>query len=219
MTPKAAMPHHRPALAVLLALAAAGLTGCTTSPTTTAPPTTASSSTTAAATDTPTTATPGPAAVQPATSAAAAIRDANTSLLGYYTASFQNGHTGGTRGDLVTPWVTGAAAKNERTLATYLQQKHYRLDGTPTAWNLNPSRSSATRSKAADATVAAYGRVQLVGCIESTNHPVGKGAPAWTTKGSRTSIQWTVVYSPREQHWLVADSTSPSTVLSAGSCG
>jgi hypothetical protein len=198
------MPHHRPALAVLLAIAAAGLTGCTTGPTTTPPPTTARSSTTAAATGTPTTAEPGPAVVQPATSEAAAVRDANTSLLGYYTASFQNGHSFGTRPELVAPWVTGAAAKNERTLATYLQQKHYRLDGTPTAWNLNPSRSSATRIKAVDGTANAFGSARLVGCATSTNHPVGKAAPAWTTKGQQFARAWNVLYDAALHRWLVA---------------
>lgn len=210
--------HHRPTCAVaILATTIAALTGCAT--TTPVSPASSAAPSTPTATASPTTAIPTPAAVAPATSMSAAIRDANASLIGYYTASFQNGHTGGTRIDLVTPWVTGPALKNERALAAYLQEQHYRLDGTATGWDLNPSRSTASRTQAAGGTVNPFGSVQLVGCIESTNHPVGDGAPEWTTKGRHTSIQWTVVYSQPERQWLVADSTSPSTVLSGPSCG
>lgn len=191
--------HHRPTLTIaLLAAAVTGLTGCTTTPATPTSPTG-----TSVEVATPAAAIPTPAVVAPATSESGAIRDANSSLVGYYTASFQNGHAEGTRLELVTPWVTGAALQNERALATYLQQKHYRLDGAPTGWNLNPSRSTATRTKNANGIVNPFGSVQLVGCATSTNHPVGDGAPAWT-KGQQFARAWTVLFDGTQRRWRVS---------------
>lgn len=204
-------PTRRHALAAALALGLTALTGCTSSgPNTTTP----TSSAPTQGTPTPTPTTTGPAVVGRATSAAEAIRDANASLIGYYTASFESGHAGGTRLDLVTPWTTGTALQNERALATYLQQKHYRLDGTPTAWTLNPSHSSTARTQASGGGgTIDFGLVHLVGCARSTNHPVGDKAPAWTTKGKQFARGWSLVYDVRSQHWIVsaADPLTEST--------
>ena len=162
----------------------------------------------------------GPAVVRPPSSESEAIADANRSLVGYYNASFTSGHAGGARLDLVTPWATGPTLENEGILADYLKQKHYRLDGTPTRWSLNEGRSTAAPTTAASGgATTAFGSVQLVGCIESTNRPVGAGAPAWTTQGKRTSIQWSVLYDAAQRQWLV-NASSPVTAKNGPiSCG
>lgn len=210
MTPDTRMRRVLILTAVVLAL-----TGCagTTRPVPSTPAPTRS------ATPTPSSeVSAGPAVVGPPNSESEAIDDANRSLLGYYSASFMSGHAGGTLFTLVEPWATGPALKNEQLLADYLRQKKYRLDGTPTAWSLNQGRSSATQTTEANGgRTIAFGSVQLVGCIESTNRPVGAGAPAWTTKGKRTSIQWSVLYDATKRHWRVYGS-SPVTAVGALSC-
>lgn len=160
----------------------------------------------------------GPAVVGPPNSESEAIADANRSLLGYYSASFVSGHAGGTLLDAVAPWATGPALKNEQLLADYLRQKNYRLDGTPTRWTLSRGRSSAAQTtEATGGGTITYGSVRLVGCIESINRPVGAGAPAWTTKGKHTSIQWSVLYDATKRQWRVYGS-SPVTTGGALSC-
>ena len=211
------MTSRLPIALTLGAVVAAALVGCAS---TAAPRPSTITSTTSDTAPAPTPTTTGPARVGPASSATGAIRAAAATVRGYYAASFNSGHAGGDRLDLVTPWATGSALENERSLASYLQRERLRLDGEPTAWTLNASRSSTARTDGTEgAPELLYGAARLVGCIESTNTPVGDGAPAWTTKGSHTSIDWTVLYSPTQQHWLVASSISPSTVLDPGSCG
>lgn len=145
----------------------------------------------------------GPATVAAPTSASAAIDAANQTLLGYFQASFTSAHAGGARLDLVTPWATGAALQNERTLATYLQKRQYHIDGTPLVWSLSTTKSEADTETTADHRTVPYGYVQLVGCAQSTNHPVGAGAPAWTTKGRWLRVRWTVIYDISKQQWRV----------------
>lgn len=211
------MTSRLPTALTLGAAVVAALVGCAS---TADPRPSTTTSTTSVTASTPAPTITGPARVAPASSATDAIRAADATVRGYYAASFNSGHAGGQRLDLVTPWATGTALENERSLASYLQRARLRLDGEPTPWTLNASRSSAARTDATEgAPDLLYGAVRMVGCIESTNRPVGDGAPAWTTKGSHTSIDWTVLYSPTQQHWLVTSSTSPSTVLDPSSCG
>ena len=161
----------------------------------------------------------GPVVVAPPTSAAQAIADANQSLLGYYKASFTSGHEGGTRLDLVTPWVTGSALRNEQILARFLKQKHYRLDGSPTVWTLRTSLSNAAQSKEASGAPTAYGSVQLEGCAASTNRPVGNGAPAWTSKSRKFKQIWSVLYDAGRKQWIVAAAVPVASDGGGTSCG
>jgi hypothetical protein len=161
----------------------------------------------------------GPVVVAPPTSAAQAIVDANQSLLGYYKASFTSGHEGGTRLDLVTPWVTGSALRNEQILAGFFKQKHYRLDGSPTVWSLRTSLSSAAQSKETSGAPTAYGSVQLEGCAESMNRPVGNGAPAWTSKGRKFKQIWSVLYDAGRKQWIVAAAVPIDSDGGGTSCG
>ncbi len=210
-------PHNLLRPLVTSAAVVLALTGCAES---TARPVPSSPASTQATTPTSSVdASVGPAVVRPPTSEAEAIADANRSLVGYYTASFTSGHAGGTRLDLVTPWVTGPALRNEQLLAAYLKQKHYRLDGIPTRLSLNQGRSSAAPATAANiGRTTEFGSVKLVGCIESINRPVGAGAPTWTTRGKRTSIQWSVLYDAAKRQWLI-DASSPVTEGGSLPCG
>lgn len=201
-------PHTRMRPVLVLAAVVLALTGCAG----TAQPAPSSPNTTYSATPTPSIeASTGPAVVGPPNSESEAIAEANRSLLEYYSASFLSGHAGGTLLNAVAPWATGPALKNEELLADYLRQKKYRLDGTPTQWTLSQSLSSAAQTtEASSGGTIAFGSVQLVGCIESTNRPVGAGAPVWTTKGKHTSIQWSVLYDATTRQWRVYGS-SPVT--------
>ena len=202
---------------VVTAAVVLAMTGCATS---TARPVPSSTAPTGSVTPTSGVQAPtGPAVVGPPASGAEAIADANLSLVGYYTASFTSGHAGGTRLDLVTPWVTGPALRNEQLLAVYLKQKHLRLDGLPTRWSLNQGQSSAAQATAASSgRTTEFGSVKLVGCIESTNRPVDAGAPAWNTRGKHTAIRWSVLYDAAKRQWLVNDS-SPITEGGSLACG
>lgn len=214
------MTLHNRAQALVLTAAVSGalvLTGCSTHAETPVPSSHASSPTVAPTQSVDNSS--GPVVVAPPTSAAQAIADANQSLLGYYKASFTSGHEGGTRLDLVAPWVTGSALRNEQILAGFLKQKHYRLDGAPTVWALSAGRSSAAQSTGASGDTTAYGAVRLVGCAESTNHPVGNGAPAWTSKGQRFKKIWSVLYDAGRKQWVVAAPVSVASDGRAPSCG
>lgn len=204
-------------IAVAVAVAVGVLTACTgttttirtPAPATTVPATPAASASASAPASAP---AAGPATVAAPTSASAAIDAANQTLLGYFQASFTSAHAGGARLDLVTPWATGAALQNERTLATYLQKRRYHVDGAPLVWTLSTTKSVAdTETTTTDRRTIPYGYVQLVGCTQSTNHPVGAGAPAWTTKNRWLHVRWTVIYDISKQQWRV----NRQTVLGA----
>ena len=214
------MTLHSRAHALVLTAAVSGalvLTGCSTHAATPVPTSHASSPTVAPTQSLDTSS--GPVVVAPPTTEAQAIADANQSLLGYYKASFTSGHEGGTRLDLVTPWVTGSALRNERILAGFLKQKHYRLDGAPTVWTLRDSLSSAAQSKETSGAPTAYGSVQLEGCAESTNRPVGNGAPAWTSKGRKFKQIWSVLYDAGRKQWIVAAAVPVASDGGGTSCG
>jgi hypothetical protein len=203
-----------PALAGLALVA-----GCTATPTPPASTSTVPAAVSASASVTPSvTSAVGPATVDAPTSSSAAIEAANQSVLGYLQVAFDSAHQGGAALATVTPWVSGDALTNERLLAAYLQKQHYRLDGTAQPWTLSTSKSTAgIETTTGDQTIP-YGAVQLVGCIQSTNHPVGTGAPAWTTKNRWFRTPWTVTYLPTRRQWVVAKRTILSGTNGMATC-
>jgi hypothetical protein len=209
-----ALIYAIPALAGLALVA-----GCTATPTPPASTSTAPAAVSASASVTPSaTSAVGPATVDAPTSASAAIKAANQSVLGYLQVAFDSAHHGGAGLDTVTPWVTGDALTNERLLAAYLQKQHYRLDGTAQPWTPSTSKSTAGSETTTGNQTIPYGAVQLVGCIQSTNHPVGTGAPAWTTKNRWFRTRWTVTYLPTRQQWVVAKRTILSGTNGMATC-
>ena len=211
---------RRPLLRAIPALAGLALVaGCTTTPTPPASTSTAPAAVSATASVTPSvTSAVGPATVDAPTSTSAAIESANQSVLGYLQVAFDSAHQGGAGLATVTPWVTGDALTNERLLAAYLQKQHYRLDGTAQPWTLSTSKSTAGSETTTGNQTIPYGAVQLVGCIQSTNYPVGTGAPAWTTKNRWFRTRWTVTYLPTRRQWVVAKRTILSGTNGMATC-
>jgi hypothetical protein len=206
----------RAALRALPALIGLALvTGCTATPAPPAATTTVPSAPSASPTPT---SPAGPAMIEAPGSANAAIAAANRSVLGYLHIAFDSAHAGGTELDSVTPWVTGDALKNEQLLAAYLQKQHYRLDGTAQTWSLSAAKSTAGNETTTGKQVIPYGVVRLLGCVQSTNHPVGNGAPPWTTKNRWFPTRWTVLYLPTKRQWVVAEQTTLGSAKGAPTC-
>jgi hypothetical protein len=201
-----------PALAGLALVA-----GCTATPT--PPASTSTAPAPASASTSPSvTSEAGPATVDAPTSSSAAIEAANQSVLGYLQVAFDSAHQGGAGLATVTPWVTGDALTNERLLAAYLQKQHYRLDGTAQPWSLAAAKSTAGNETTTGKQVIPYGVVRLLGCVQSTNHPVGNGAPPWTTKNRWFPTRWTVLYLPTKRQWVVAEQTTLGSAKGAPTC-